>query len=617
MGVRDVDLTDGAPPAVGRARRRLRVACVALVALCSVVVVTAGRSGEPSAVRSERPASGPRAERLPGTPRALSAGDGTGLRLVTPPTPAARVDTAPPRAPITAPAIPFPISTSTSPPTSAGATPPDAAHGGSARPVPPATPADPAPGPSTAYPSAVTSAGHVATDVGCAAGTSATALDVFFRERVGPVLGHDYQHVVALGGDRQLWLFQDTFIDHTGRATRLDQASFAHNTALLQHGRCFTLLHRGTAAAPLSFEPGTGDQILDRWFWPLGGEASGGELEVFWVEMHKTGDPRPPDGLGWIPAATWLATYDATTLARRSFRPASAAGVTPVYGYAVASDAEHTYLFGNSFDQNLARQGGYHACPCSATAVFLARVPRGALHAAPEYRTADGWSADPDAAVPIVDRHHAENPMQPRFLEGRWVAVTKVDGYWGDDLTVDVAPQPWGPWTTVSRRPLPPRGGDPLMNTYHAHLLPSTGGGLVISVSQNARDMLRDAWARPDRYRLQFLAQAVPPPSPPDPAPTTTTTTTTTSTTAETTTTTAESTTTTAETTTSTSTAPATTLEPTTTVIVTSTSAPPACGTTTAPSTTTSSTTSTTPIAGGSTTSTSTSTATTAPPDGC
>ena len=60
---------------------------------------------------------------------------------------------------------------------------------------------------------------------------------------------------------------------------------------MVQDGRCFTLLHRGTAAAPQSFEPGTGEQILNRWFWPLGGELSGGSLRVFWAEMAKTADP--------------------------------------------------------------------------------------------------------------------------------------------------------------------------------------------------------------------------------------------------------------------------------------------------------------------------------------
>jgi hypothetical protein len=111
--------------------------------------------------------------------------------------------------------------------------------------------------------------------------------------------------------------------------------------------------------------------------------------------------------------------------------------------------------------------------------------------------------------------------MQPRFLDGRWIAVTKVDGYWGEELAIDVAPSPWGPWTTTTRRVLQPRGGDPLMNTYHAHLMPWTaGGGLVVSTSQNARDMQRDAWHRPDRYRPQLFAEPMPPP-PPTPTPTT------------------------------------------------------------------------------------------------
>ena len=364
----------------------------------------------------------------------------------------------------------------------------------------------------------MTASGHLATDAGCAAGTSAAALDEFFRARIGPVIGHDYQHVYPLGGDRHLWLFQDTFIDHTGNATRLDQAGFAHNTALLQEGRCFTLLHRGTATAPLSFETGTGESLLSRWFWPLGGETIDGRLHVMWVEMVKTSDPRPPDGLGWVPAQTWLATYEASTLSRVAFRPAPDAGVEPVYGFAVSSDDAHTYLFGNTFDQNLERQGGYWACPCSATEMYVARVPRGRLDAAPEYHTAAGWSSDAGAAVPIVDRFHAENPMQPRYLGGRWVAATKVDGYWGDELVIDVAADPAGPWTTATRRRLAPRGGDPLMNTYHAHLLPwLQDGSLVVSVSQNARDMLRDAWPHPDRYRLQFLTVPLPEvPAPPD-----------------------------------------------------------------------------------------------------
>ncbi len=439
--------------------------------------------------------------------------------------------------------------------------------------------------------SRVTAAGYVATDVGCAAGTSAGALDAFFRERIGPVIGLDYQHVYALGGGRFLWLFQDTFVDYSGAAARLDQATFMHNSAMVQDGACFTLYHRGALNSPASFEQGNGEVRLGKWFWPMGGETYGEKLYVFWAEMRKdAGDPAPPNGLGWHPARTWLAVYDARTLARLSFGAAPNTGVAPIYGYAVASDADYTYLFGNTFEQNLSREGGYFNGPHSATNMWLARVPAGNLSAPLEYRAGDTWTYDAAAATPIVQRYWAEFPMQPRYLNGQWVAATKVNGYWGEQLAIDVANDPWGPWTTVEQRPVPPRGSDPLMNTYHAHVLPwLSGGSLVVSVSQNARNMQRDAWPVPARYRLQLFGAALVAP-PPRPAPEPTTTTTTTTIAEESTTTTEAITTTVADTTstamTTTTTAPATT--------TTSTSVPP---TTTAATTTTTTTTTALPPA--------------------
>jgi hypothetical protein len=93
--------------------------------------------------------------------------------------------------------------------------------------------------------------------------------------------------------------------------------------------------------------------------------------------------------------------------------------------------------------------------------------------------------------------------MQPRYLAGRWVAVTKENGFWGDRLAVDVAAEPWGPWLTGYDAVVTGRGADPRLNTYHAHPVPWTGsaGGLVVSLSQNARDMHADAFPFPERYR--------------------------------------------------------------------------------------------------------------------
>lgn len=398
-------------------------------------------------------------------------------------------------------------------PTTAPATPPPTSGEPVSRDIPTGTeaPVDTAPPPPWAASVTTTDAGDVTTDLGCATDTSAPAIGAFFAERTGPLLGMDYQHTYPLGGDRTLWLFQDAFVDQPGTATKLGQATFVHNVAVVQTGACFTLFHRGSVEAPASFEQGTGEQARATWFWPLGGEISGDQLSVFWVQMRKDAtNPAPGDGLGWHPESTWLAVYDVRTLARLDFRPAPNAGVAPIFGTAVASDDQFTYLFGNTFEQNLDREGGFLNGPHSATQTFLARVDLGALDAAPAYWTGEGWSDDAAAAQPILQRGWVEDPLQPRWIGGRWVAVSKLDGYWGDTLSIDTAADPWGPWTTSERQPL--AGDSELTNAYHAQLLPAldADGQLVVSYSRNARNMTRDAYPHPERYRIAFRTAAFP-----------------------------------------------------------------------------------------------------------
>ena len=92
--------------------------------------------------------------------------------------------------------------------------------------------------------------------------------------------------------------------------------------------------------------------------------------------------------------------------------------------------------------------------------MWLGRVPRGRLDQAPEYWNGSRWVNDRDQAEPVLERYWTENPMQPRYLNGRWVAVTKENGFWGDRLAVDVAADPWGPWLTGYGAVVTGRGAD-------------------------------------------------------------------------------------------------------------------------------------------------------------
>ena len=356
---------------------------------------------------------------------------------------------------------------------------------------------------------------RVTTRVGCLRDLSAATLHKEFGERIGPLIGWDNAHIYPLGDDRWLWLGQDAYLDYTGHADELSDARRQlQNFAFVQRGRCFSIVHGGVPDSPTNFEPGVGAVPTKSFFWPLGGDLHRGKLRIVWSKTAwDPALPDPGDGLQRHPLSTWVGVYDPLTLERLSFRRAPNSGVFPQYGFAVVSHRKHTYLFGNSNLLNLAREGGFWNGPHSATRMYLARVRRGRLHARPHYRTARGWSHNPRRAVPISERFWTENTMQPRLIDGRWVAVTKVDGFWGHDIVIDVARHPWGPWRTIERFRHRPRYRAELMNSYQPILLPwkDPSGDLIVVIAENARAWL-EAVAQPPLYRPAAFTVDWPPP---------------------------------------------------------------------------------------------------------
>ena len=293
----------------------------------------------------------------------------------------------------TAPSTTVPSTTVPSTPAPSGVPPtaPPAGEGVS-REVPPVIEVASAPAPPGPWADVTrtTAAGYVATDVGCATGTSAAALDAFFRERLGPVIGDDYQHVYPLGGGRYLWLFQDTFIDHSRHRRPARPGRRSSTTRrwcrTAPASRCY---HRGIDRRTGVVRAGHRRARRCRtWFWPMGGELSAASCTCSGSRCTRTAyEPGPATAS----AGTRCGRGSRCTTRRRcsgsSFQPAPEPGVAPIYGYAVASEGEYTYLFGNTFEQNLAREGGFGNGPHSATAMYLARVPAGQFGSAPEYRT--------------------------------------------------------------------------------------------------------------------------------------------------------------------------------------------------------------------------------------
>lgn len=355
--------------------------------------------------------------------------------------------------------------------------------------------------------------GFVRVDVGCLPDLDADTLDSAFGSPIGPLIGWDNPHVYPLGDNTWLWLVHDSYFDFTGQAADLHHdGPQIQNLAFVQVDKCFRLLFRGSTADRRNFEPGElSEPPPNRFLWPLGGERHGDTLWVFWSEMVLS-DPPPSPGNGIVrhPERIWLASYNADTLERLSFEPAPNDGVFPSYGFAVASDESYSYLFGNSNLLNYESEGGYLGGPHSATRMYLARVPLGQFDTDPSYWTGDGWSALPSDAAVISDRFFAENTMQPRYIDGQWVAVTKENGFSGRDIVIDMADHPWGPWRTVRTLEYTTREAIVEKNSYQPIILPwsSRATGLDIVISENAvewGDAVRDpALYRPGVIRFEW-----------------------------------------------------------------------------------------------------------------
>jgi hypothetical protein len=347
------------------------------------------------------------------------------------------------------------------------------------------------------------------TPLGCVASMTAAHLDALFAQRLGPLMGWDNPKIIDLGDGRSLWLLSDPYVDPTMTAATLDTAHYLNNTAMIQDGRCFSLLQRMRNGSPVEFAP---DLPSGDFFWPLGGTVgAGGLIYVFWSQMNEDAPVAWGDGIPRHPVATWLGVYDPLVWSTVQFSRAANGGVSPQYGSAVQTSGSYTYLFGNSNMLNLDLVGGFWSGPFSGIRMYVARVPAGMVWQAPEYWTGGGWSASAAAAVPYWTRWYVSNAMQPRRIDGHWFSVVKKDEFWGSTLVVDTSSAPAGGWTTLSTMPavprLPAERAATLMTTYQPVLLPQRGddGRLIAILSQNAATWT-DAIADPRLYRPQAIA---------------------------------------------------------------------------------------------------------------
>ncbi len=323
-------------------------------------------------------------------------------------------------------------------------------------------------------------------DTFCLPDLTVQSLGTLFDTEPGGIVGADYPRTLALPNGNVLWTFQDARV-RTPTGTR-----YVHNIGMMQVGRCFSILVGGSSSRPEAwlFPQHTAPEF--RWFWPLDAEmGADGQVYVFSTEMHERGDSYLSRT---EPGGTFVARVDPDNWNVEWYgTPADTSD--DLYGWSIESDDEWTYLFAHchrqfGFDPLFDVQGHDRSC---SDRVTVGRVPLGALFEPLRYWNGSAWTADRSQATPVIPRSgRFTSPTQIIEKNGRWLAVTKLDDWWGSEIVIESAVHPTGPYVEVERRRVTPKCAVEC-NTYFSSWidgqnLERPNDPLIISLSHNRWD---------------------------------------------------------------------------------------------------------------------------------
>jgi hypothetical protein len=351
----------------------------------------------------------------------------------------------------------------------------------------------------------------------CLPDTTPASLDTLFFSEPASIIGADYPRTLPLPSGEVLWTFQDAKMRLPNGGIRV-----LHNIGMVQHANCFTLLRSGTTSNPRSWLFADQTTPMVTWHWPLDAAmGTDGNVYVYVAEMREIPLPEPdpddpdapPPGDGYldhtVPVATRVARVDPETWNVEWYGTAYDVSAD-LYGFSIESDAEWTYFFAQCH-----RQFGFdpyifgvlaHDRSCSDR-VTVARVPRGQLFEPYRYWNGLEWVLDKSQAVPIIDQSgRFASPTQFLFRNNHWTAVTKLDDWWGDEIVVEQARRPTGPFDEIARFRAQPKC-DVDCNTYFASWADGQNdevgdAPLTVSLSHNRWDGTATSFYRPTFFHI-------------------------------------------------------------------------------------------------------------------
>ena len=323
------------------------------------------------------------------------------------------------------------------------------------------------------------------------------AADFARAPTIAGLAGGDMAVDVALERGDLLMAFGDALLD-----TPVTQETSVRNAVVAFAGdrACLVLSPRGSAFVP--------NRIDGIGYWPTSLVETGeGTVAMFLQRVAERGDgvfanlgPSlaevhvDADGIPHVARVHDIGTDDAS---RQRI------------GWGAASwraDDGYIYVFGTANpERDLVFGWSLHVARTTAERIFDVESW--------EYWNGDDWGPDEAGAVAVIPAVGGVEQTLSVFTEGdTWYAVSKQDGYLGDDVVIRSAPAPMGPFTAgeaVASRPSYPESGVLVYAAIaHPALFPEPGT-IVLSVSRNSTDS--DAVsADPTLYRPEFFRVPLP-----------------------------------------------------------------------------------------------------------
>ena len=319
-------------------------------------------------------------------------------------------------------------------------------------------------------------------------------LDTLFDTEPGGVAGADYQRATELPNGNVLWTFQDAEVRRPDGTLTL-----VHNIGIIQTGTCFSVLMTGSAWDPQPWLFSENTQQFQTWYWPLDTIiGDDGRPYIFVAEMNESGASYLTKV---TPTATLVAAFDVENW-NIVFQGAPPNSSPELYGWTAESDNEWTYLYAHCY-----RQFGFddffgvaaHDFDC-ADQVTVARVVKGRVFDPLEYWTGTGWAPNAASAVAVIETAgRLVNPSDIIYRNNQWLAVTKVNDWFGHEILVEASSRPTGPFEQIANIPAEPKCGSHTCNTYYASWIPTADQQqqLTIGLSHNRWDGVFSGVYRP------------------------------------------------------------------------------------------------------------------------